>query len=165
MSLRSPGQIVEVSLVPYSFESFFLYSGLSTRFEVAESHTVPFWGGRYAGSRFVHLSMLALEPRCFRSFAHPRGCFEEARLAFDPLPRRHRLATLPSRRGPHRLLWVGSPVGFDRLATISPRCASHRAVRSSCDEVVFRRSHLEAERLLGDRTSRRVTCADEVIWR
>jgi hypothetical protein len=39
-ALRSPGQIVKASLVPYSFESTFLYSDLSTRFEVAESHAI-----------------------------------------------------------------------------------------------------------------------------
>jgi hypothetical protein len=63
-SLRSPGQSIESSLVPYSFESLFFYSGLSTRFGVAESHTHL----RYAGSRFVHLPMRALEPRFFRVF-------------------------------------------------------------------------------------------------
>lgn len=123
MSLRSPGQSVEVSLVPYSFESFFLYSGLSARFEVAESHALLF-EGRHAGSRLVHLAMHALEPRCFRSFAHPRGCFEEARLAFDPLSASAPSCDVTFTARPPPVSSGGLAFWFDRLATISPRCES-----------------------------------------
>jgi hypothetical protein len=50
--------------VLYPCGSLSLYSGLSTRFKLAESHTRPC--GRYAGSRSCILRCLALEPRFFR---------------------------------------------------------------------------------------------------
>jgi hypothetical protein len=87
--------------VPYSFESFFLYSGLSTRFEVAESHTVPFGGDDMRGRgscifRCWLLSRDAFAPSPILADASKRRVWLSIRFRVGAVLRRHLHGAAPT---------------------------------------------------------------------
>jgi hypothetical protein len=119
--------------VPYSFESSVLYSGLSTRFEAAESHSL-FRGMRGRGSCIFRCLLLSRD--AFASSTRPCGHSKSRLLAS------FRLATASTHSGGERhLRWAlpfgpSSPRDAITLRRPHPRCTS-----SFTDELVLRRSH------------------------
>lgn len=81
--------------MPYSFESSVLYSGLSTRFEAAESHSL-FRGMRGRGSCIFRCWLLSRD--AFASSTRPCG-FSKSRLLASS-----RLSTAPTHSGGDRHL-------------------------------------------------------------
>lgn len=103
--------------MPYSFESSALYSGLSTRFEAAESHSL-FRGMRGRGSCIFRCWLLSRD--AFASSTRPCG------LSKSRLSASSRLSTAPTHSGGDRHLsvrstfWAELTSQCDHLAATSP---------------------------------------------